>query len=57
MEDDPIVEELHKIREQMLEEYGGLDGLVEHLRQMQAEMPERVVSLAPKPPAQSRKVS
>lgn len=57
MEKDPIVEELHKIREQMLEEYRGLDGLVEHLRQMQAEMPDRVVSLPPKPPSQGRKVS
>jgi hypothetical protein len=57
MENDPIVEELHRIREQMLEEYGGLDGLVQHLRQMQAEMPERVVSLAPKTPSKDRKVS
>jgi len=58
MENDPIVEELHRIREQMLEEHGGLDGLVEHLRRMQAEMPERVVSLPPKALAQSqRKIS
>jgi len=58
MENDPIVEELHKIREQMLEEYGGLEGLVEHLRQLQAEMYDRVVSLPPKTPAHGeRKIS
>ena len=58
MTEDPIVEELHRIREEMLEEYGGLEGLVKHLREMQAEMPERVVSLAPKPPIETkRKIS
>jgi hypothetical protein len=49
MTEDPIVEELHKIREEMLVEYGGLEGLVEHLRKIQAEMPGRVVQLEPKP--------
>jgi hypothetical protein len=58
MTEDPIVEELHKIREEMLEEYGGLEGLVKHLREIQAEMPERVVILAPRPPIQTtRKIS
>ena len=58
MVEDPIVEELHKIREEMLEEHGGLQGLVKHLREIQAEMPERVVRLGPKPPIESkRKIS
>jgi hypothetical protein len=58
MLEDPIVEELHKIREEMLAEYGGLEGLVKHLREVQAEMPERVVKLDPKPPIQvNRKTS
>lgn len=58
MVEDPVVEELHKIREEMLEEHGGLEGLVKHLRQIQAEMPERVVSLSPNPPIESkRKIS
>ncbi|HXA15564.1 MAG TPA: hypothetical protein VN380_01120 [Thermoanaerobaculia bacterium] len=58
MLEDPIVEELHKIREEMLEEYGGLEGLVKHLREVQAEMPERVVKRDPKPPVQTkRKIS
>jgi hypothetical protein len=56
--EDPIVEELHKIREDMLAQHGGLEGLVKHLHVMQAEMPERVVSLPPKPPVETkRKVS
>lgn len=58
MVEDPIVEELHKIREEMLVEYGGLEGLVKHLREVQAEMPERVVRLDPKPPIETkRKIS
>ncbi len=55
MVEDPIVEELHKIREEMLAEHGGLEGLVKHLREIQAEMPERVVKLDPKPPIESRR--
>ena len=59
MVEDPIVEELHKIREEMLAEYGGLEGLVKHLHKLQAEMPHRVVKLDPKPPvaAGRRKIS
>lgn len=58
MTEDPIVEELHKIREEMLAEHGGLEGLVKHLRKVQAEMPERVVRLDPKPPIETqRKIS
>ena len=42
----------------MLTEHGGLEGLVEHLRKVQAEMPERVVRLNPKPPIETkRKIS
>ena len=55
MFEDPIVEELHKIREEMLAEHGGLEGLVKHLRKIQAEMPERVVNLDPKPPIESKR--
>jgi hypothetical protein len=58
MTEDPIVEELHRIREEMLAEHGGLEGLVRHLRDLQAEMPERVVRLDPKPPVETkRKIS
>lgn len=58
MTEDPIVEELHKIREEMLAEHGGLDGVVEHLRKLQAEMPERIVRRDPRPPIETkRKIS
>lgn len=58
MIEDPVVDELHRIREEMLKEHGGLEGLVKHLRAIQAEMPERIVSLEPKPPVETkRKIS
>jgi len=50
MIEDPIVKELHRIREEMLEEHGGLEGLVKHLRELQATMPDRVVTLEPRRP-------
>ncbi len=55
MPDDPVVEELHRIREEMLEHYGGLEGQVRHLREIQAAMPERIVSLPPKAPIETKK--
>jgi len=55
MLEDPVVEELHKIREEMLAEHGGLEGLVKHLREIQAQMPERVVRLEPKPPVETKR--
>lgn len=58
MEDDPVVEELHRIRKEMLEEHGGLQGLVKYLREMQSQMPDRVESLEPKRPVEGhRKIS
>jgi hypothetical protein len=50
MQDDPIIDEIHKIREQLLEEHGGLDGYVAHLQKMQEQMKDRVVSLEPRRP-------
>lgn len=55
MIEDPVVEELHRIREEMLAEHGGLEGLVRHLREIQSEMPDRVVSLDPRPPVATRR--
>jgi hypothetical protein len=58
MVEDPVVEELHRIREEMLEQYGGLEGLVKHLREVQSELPQPAVTLEPKPPvATKRKIS
>lgn len=45
MKRDPIVEEMHRIRERMWDECGGnLDALIESLRASEAEHRERVVS-------------
>jgi len=49
MERDPIVEEVRRAREQLLDEAGGdLDRLVDMLRQSQAESKRPVVSRPPK---------
>ena len=58
MAEDPIVEEIHRIREQLLEEYGGFDGYVEHLKVLQEELKDRVVTREPRRPATTeRKIS
>lgn len=58
MAEDPIVEEIHKIREELLEEHGGLDGYFDHLAEIQGTMKERVVKREPRPPVTiSRKIS
>jgi hypothetical protein len=41
---DPIVEETHKIREKLLERYGGSAGYAEHLKEVEGQLSDRVVS-------------
>ena len=42
---DPIVEEVHRVREQMWDESGGsLDRLIESLRASEAEHRDRIIS-------------
>ena len=50
MSEDPIVEEIHKIREELLEQYGGFDGYMKHLEELQAELKDRLVKRAPRSP-------
>ena len=50
MIEDPIVEDIHKTRERLLEEYGGMEGLLHHLREIESEMKDQVVRLEPRPP-------
>jgi hypothetical protein len=57
MAEDPIVEEIHKIRAELLEQYGGVDGYMKHIDQLQEELRDRIVTRTPRPPAESRKVS
>ncbi|MCC7291498.1 MAG: hypothetical protein IT449_05490 [Phycisphaerales bacterium] len=45
MKRDPIVEEVHRVREQMWSECGGsLSGLIDSLRASEAANPEGVIS-------------
>ncbi len=45
MRNDPIVEEVHRIREKMWDDCGGdLEHLIASFRSSEAEHPERVVS-------------
>jgi len=58
MTEDPIVDEIHRIREQLLEEYGGFDGYMEHLKVLQEELAGRIVTREPRPPVTTdRKIS
>jgi hypothetical protein len=55
---DPIVEEIHKAREELLEQYGGFDGYMKHVEELQQQLKDRIVSREPRPPAApTRKVS
>lgn len=55
MPDDPVVEELHRIRESLLQEHGGLDGYVAHLRELQVAMKDRVVTRPPRTPSVTKR--
>jgi hypothetical protein len=58
MAEDPIVEEIHEIREKLLEQYGGFDGYMKHIEELQEELKDRIVTRDPRPPATTgRKVS
>jgi hypothetical protein len=58
MPEDPIVAEIHHIREELLNEHGGFDGYMTHIRQLQEELKDRLVTRDPRPPVTTtRKVS
>lgn len=48
MIEDPIVEEVHKTRERLLQKYGGFKGVLRQLREIEAEFKDRVVTLGPR---------
>ena len=55
---DPIVDEIHKIREELLAEHGGMDGYMRHLEELRVEFKDRIVRREPrKPVIAKRKVS
>jgi hypothetical protein len=55
MNEDPIVAEVHKTRERLLEEYGGMENLLEEFRAIEAEMKDRVVRLEPRQPIETKR--
>lgn len=56
--EDPVVEEVHQTRARLLEQHGGSEGYAEHLRQMESELADRLVTREPRRPvATRRKVS
>jgi hypothetical protein len=58
MIDDPVVDDVHKTRERLLDEYGGMAGLLHHLREIEEELRDRVVTLEPRRPVETgRKIS
>jgi hypothetical protein len=54
---DPIVDEVHETRRRLLEEYGGFKGVLQQVRQIEAELKDRVVRLEPRPVKTKRRIS
>ena len=55
MIEDPIVEEVHKTRERLLQRYGGFKGVLRQLREIEAEFKDRVVRLEPRRPIETKR--
>lgn len=50
MPKDPVVEEIHEIRRNLLEEYGGMDGYMRHIKELEVELKDRIVRREPRRP-------
>jgi hypothetical protein len=48
--DDPIVNEVHETRMKLLAKYGGSEGYAQHLRELETELSERIVTREPRRP-------
>jgi len=56
--EDPVVDEVHHTRSRLLERYGGSEGYAAHLRELEAEMANRMTTREPRSPVRThRKVS
>jgi hypothetical protein len=55
MRDDPIVEEVRRIRERYAQQFGfDLHAMAEDLRKREQEHPERIVSFPPRRPRRDK---
>lgn len=52
---DPIVDEIHKIREELLAEHGGMDGYMRHLEELSIEFKDRIVKREPRKPTDTQR--
>ena len=41
---DPLIDDVRETRNRLVQEHGGLDGWLEHLRALQQQHPEKVVA-------------
>ena len=57
MIEDPVVDDVHRTRKELLERHGRLDGVARYLREIEREMKERVVTHEPRRPVKKRKIS
>jgi hypothetical protein len=55
--EDPIVKEVHETRARLLAKYGGTEGYAQHLREIEAQLSQRIVTRAPRRPKVEKKVS
>jgi hypothetical protein len=52
---DPLVEEIHETRTKLLQRYGGAEGYARHLREVESELADRVVTREPRRPVITRR--
>jgi hypothetical protein len=56
--EDPIVEEVHQTGARLLQKHGGSAGYADHLRKLEIELADRLVTHPPRTPVKTqRKVS
>lgn len=54
MSKDPVVEQIHEIRRNLLEEHGGMDGYMRHIKELEHALKDRVVRREPRKPVTTK---
>lgn len=54
---DPILDEIHKVREELLAEHGGMGGYMRHLEDLNLEFKDRIVGREPRKPQGTNRAS